>query len=136
MIDHLGLDVGDFRRSRDFYAAALAPLGYAMKAALPAEPPAMPDRAGFGATHPVFWIAGGGAAGRPLHFAFAAANRAQVDAFYRAALGAGGRDNGAPGLRPRYHANYYAAFVFDPDGHNIEAVCHAPGSPADQADEF
>ena len=136
MIDHLGLDVGDYRKSRDFYRAALAPLGYGLKAELPAEPSGAPDRAGFGATHPVFWIAGGGAVERPLHFAFAAANRAQVDAFYRAALAAGGRDNAAPGLRSRYHANYYAAFVFDPDGHNIEAVCHAPGSPADQTETF
>jgi catechol 2,3-dioxygenase-like lactoylglutathione lyase family enzyme len=133
VIDHLGLDVGSFRRSRDFYAAALAPLGYGLKVEMPAD---APDRAGFGATHPVFWIAGGGGVERPLHFAFAAANRAAVDAFYRAALAAGGRDNGAPGLRPRYHANYYAAFVFDPDGHNIEAVCHAPGSPADQTQDF
>jgi catechol 2,3-dioxygenase-like lactoylglutathione lyase family enzyme len=136
VIDHLGLDVGDYRRSRDFYAAALAPLGFDMKKELPAEPPAVPDRAGFGFTHAIFWIAGGGAVERPLHFAFTAANRAQVDAFYRAALGAGGRDNGAPGLRLHYHPNYYAAFVFDPDGHNIEAVCHAPGAPADQTANF
>ena len=133
MIDHLGLDVGSFPRSRDFYAAALAPLGYGLKVELPAE---APDRGGFGATHPVFWIAAGGAVERPLHFAFAAASRAEVDAFYRAALDAGGRDNGTPGLRPQYHANYYAAFVFDPDGHTIEAVCHAPGSPADQTEQF
>ena len=136
MIDHLGLDVGDYRRSRDFYAAALEPLGYGVKTELPAEPSGVPDRAGFGPSHPVFWIAGGGAVEKPLHFAFSATNRAQVDAFYRAALGAGGRDNGAPGLRPHYHPNYYAAFVFDPDGHNIEAVCHAPGSPADQTVNF
>ncbi len=134
MIDHLGLDVGDYRRSRAFYAAALAALGDGVKKELPAEPSGEPDRAGFGATHPAFWIAG--AVERPLHFAFPAANRAQADAFYRAALGAGGRDNGAPGRRPRYHANYDAAFVFDPDGHNIEAVCHAPGSPADQTESF
>lgn len=136
MIDHLGLDVGDYRKSRDFYAAALAPLGYVMRAELPAEPSGARDRAGFGTTHPVFWIAGLGAVGRPLHIAFAAANRAEVDAFHREALRAGGRDNGAPGLRPHYHPNYYAAFVFDPDGHNIEAVCHAPGAPADQTETF
>ena len=136
MIDHLGLDVGDYRKSRDFYAAALAPLGFDIKKELPAEPPELPDRAGFGATHAIFWIAGGGPVERPLHLAFTAANHAQVDAFYRAALGAGGRDNGAPGLRPHYHPHYYAAFVFDPDGHNIEAVCHAPGSPADQTETF
>jgi catechol 2,3-dioxygenase-like lactoylglutathione lyase family enzyme len=136
VIDHLALDVGDYRKSRDFYAAALAPLGYGLKQELPAEPPAVPDRAGFGATHPVFWISGGGPVERLLHFAFAAANRGQVDAFYREALRAGGRGNGAPGLRPRYHPHYYAAFVFDPDGHNIEAVCHAPGKPADQTETF
>ncbi len=136
MIDHAGLDAGDYATSRAFYAAALAPLGYGVKVELPADEAGAPDRAGFGATHAVFWIAGGGPSGRTLHFAFAAANRAAVDAFYRAALGAGGRDNGAPGLRPHYHRNYYAAFVFDPDGHNIEAVCHAPGSPADQTANF
>jgi catechol 2,3-dioxygenase-like lactoylglutathione lyase family enzyme len=136
VIDHLGLDVRDYGTSRDFYAAALAPLGYEMKKELPAEPPGVPDRAGFGVTHAIFWIAGGGAVAPPLHFAFTAASRAQVDAFHRAALRAGGRDNGPPGLRPHYHPNYYAAFVFDPDGHNIEAVCHAPGSPADQSTNF
>jgi len=125
VIDHTGLDVGDFPKSRDFYAAALAPLGYTLKGE-------GGPRAGFGAAYPVFWIASGEPHRPPLHFAFAAANHAQVDAFYRAALGAGGRDNGPPGSRPHYHANYYAAFVFDPDGHNIEAVCHAPGTPADQ----
>jgi catechol 2,3-dioxygenase-like lactoylglutathione lyase family enzyme len=136
VIDHLALDVGDYRKSRDFYAAALAPLGYAMKQELPAEPPDAFERAGFGVTHPVFWISGGGPVERLMHFAFAAANRGQVDAFYREALRAGGRDNGAPGLRPHYHPHYYAAFVFDPDGHNIEAVCHAPGKAADQTLNF
>ena len=136
MIDHLAFDVGDYRKSRAFYAAALAPLGYAVKQELPAEPPDVFDRAGFGTTHPVFWISGGGPVARLMHFAFEAPDRAAVDAFHRAALRAGGRDNGAPGLRPHYHPHYYAAFVFDPDGHNIEAVCHAPGSPADQAANF
>jgi catechol 2,3-dioxygenase-like lactoylglutathione lyase family enzyme len=83
--------------------------------------------AGFGAGgKPDFWIGGEGGLQRPIHIAIAAPNRAAVDAFHRAALAAGGRDNGAPGLRPHYHPNYYAAFVRDPDGHNIEAVCHAP----------
>ena len=75
---------------------------------------------------PDFWIGGGKPNVPPIHVAFRAASRAQVDAFYRAALAAGGRDNGAPGLRPHYHPNYYGAFVLDPDGHNIEAVCHEP----------
>ena len=136
MIDHLGLDVGDYRKNRDFYRAALAPLGYAMKKELPAEPSGARDRAGFGVAHAEFWISGGGALERTLHVAFTAVNRVEVDAFYRAALRAGGRDNGPPGLRPHYHPNYSAAFVFDPDGHNIEAVCQAPGSAADQARHF
>ena len=126
MIDHVGFDVGDYRKSRNFYAAALAPLGYDVKKELSGGP-GVPDRAGFGATHAVFWIAGGGPVERPLHFAFAAANRGQVDAFYRAALGASGRDNGAPGER-RYHPGYYAAFLLDPDGNNVEAVHHGPAT--------
>ena len=83
--------------------------------------------AGFGADgKPDFWIGGEGGLNKPLHVAILAGNRAAVDAFYHAAIAAGGRDNGAPGIRAHYHPNYYAAFVFDPDGHNIEAVCHAP----------
>ena len=127
MIDHANLSVADYPRSKAFYAAALAPLGFALKAESAEE-----GVAGFGAAYPAFWVAAGGAHAPPLHIAFRAANRSQVDAFYQAALGAGGRGNGPPGLRPHYHANYYAAFVFDPDGHNIEAVRHAPGQPADQ----
>jgi len=83
--------------------------------------------AGFGTNgKPDFWIGGEGGLNRPLHVAIAAKSRAAVDGFYRASLAAGGRDNGAPGLRPHYHPNYYGAFVLDPDGHNVEAVCHAP----------
>ena len=81
---------------------------------------------GYGAEKPEFWINTGSALRDHVHLAFAARNRAQVDAFYQAATAAGGRDNGPPGIRADYHPNYYAAFVFDPDGHNIEAVCHAP----------
>ena len=82
---------------------------------------------GFGAGQkPFFWIGDGESPSGPLHVAFTAGSRAAVDAFYAAALRAGGKDNGPPGLRPHYHANYYGAFVLDPDGHNIEAVCHAP----------
>ncbi|HTS22560.1 MAG TPA: VOC family protein [Casimicrobiaceae bacterium] len=120
MIDHTGVGVSDVARSKAFYLAALAPLGYA----------AIVDQegyAGFGVPpKPDFWIGEGAPNRPPLHVAFRAERRAQVDAFYKAALAAGGRDNGAPGLRPHYHANYYGAFVLDPDGHNIEAVCHAP----------
>lgn len=120
MIDHIGVSVSDVAKSKDFYRAALAPLGYAVIMEFG-------DAVGLGVPpKPDFWI-GRAKPGMPLiHVAFRAENRAQVDAFYRAAIAAGGRDNGPPGLRPHYHANYYGAFVLDPDGHNIEAVCHAP----------
>jgi catechol 2,3-dioxygenase-like lactoylglutathione lyase family enzyme len=120
VLDHIGLGVADIARSKAFYAAALAPLGYTLVMA-------WDDHAGFGiAPKPDFWIAPGAANAPPLHVAFRAETRAQVDAFHRAALAAGGRDNGAPGLRVHYHPTYYGAFVLDPDGHNVEAVCHAP----------
>jgi catechol 2,3-dioxygenase-like lactoylglutathione lyase family enzyme len=120
MIDHTGLGVSQLERAEAFYLAALAPLGYAKVVGFPGV-------AGFGEPpKPDFWIHQGTPQQPPIHVAFRAANRAQVDAFHRAALAAGGRDNGAPGLRPHYHPNYYGAFVLDPDGHNIEAVCHAP----------
>ncbi len=129
MLDHIGIDVSDLERSKAFYQAALAPLGYRMRK----ENPAL-KAAGFGADQPPgvlldpagdFWIAQGPPRQGPrTHVAFNAASRAQVDAFHKAALAAGGRDNGAPGVRPQYHANYYGAFVLDPDGYNIEAVCH------------
>lgn len=129
MFDHLGFAVADIARSRAFYAAALAPLGMGVHS----------EGDGwvmFGAKGaPLLWIGGPDIAGAPpghIHYAFAAADRAAVDAFHAAAIAAGGRDNGAPGLRPQYHANYYAAFVIDPDGHNVEAVCHAPGASEDQ----
>ena len=118
MIDHTGVTVSKIEPSKAFYRAALAPLGYAM---LKEFGPV----AGFGiAPNHDFWIGQGVPNVPPIHVAFRAESRAMVDAFYRAALAAGGRDNGAPGLRPQYHANYYGAFVLDPDGHNIEAVCH------------
>jgi catechol 2,3-dioxygenase-like lactoylglutathione lyase family enzyme len=128
MIDHVGFAVSDYARSKAFYEAALAPLGYALIIEVSAQQnrsghPA----AGFGAGgKPDFWIGGEGKLEKPLHVAIVAKDRATVDAFHRAALAAGGRDNGAPGLRPHYHPNYYGAFVLDPDGNNIEAVCHAP----------
>ena len=121
MIDHVGLRVSDVSKSKKFFTGALAPLGYALIADYGSE------AAGFGiGAKPDFWIGGGGSAGA-THVCIAAANRAMVDAFHKAALAAGGRDNGAPGLRTQYHPTYYGAFVLDPDGNNIEAVCHQPG---------
>jgi catechol 2,3-dioxygenase-like lactoylglutathione lyase family enzyme len=125
MIDHTGVVVSDFQKSRAFYNVALAPLGFALLMELPAAVTGHADVAGYGeAPKPEFWIGGGTPNNPPVHVAFRAASRDVVDAFFRAAIAAGGRDNGAPGLRPHYHVNYYAAFVLDPDGHNIEAVCH------------
>lgn len=127
MIDHTGITVSDFARSKSFYTSALAPLGYAMVMELSAAVTGHTDTAGFGEPpKPEFWISAGPPNQPPIHIAFRAASRAVVDAFYAAAIAAGGRDNGAPGVRPHYHPNYYGAFVLDPDGHNIEAVCHAP----------
>jgi catechol 2,3-dioxygenase-like lactoylglutathione lyase family enzyme len=118
MIDHTGLAVADVALSKAFYRAALAPLGYQLLME-------WEQFAGFGvAPKPDFWIGQDTPNKPPIHVAFRAETREQVDAFYKAALAAGGRDNGAPGPRPHYHANYYGAFVLDPDGHNIEAVCH------------
>lgn len=126
MIDHTSLTVSDFAASKAFYASALAPLGYVLLREFPAALTGA-DAAGFGVPpKPDFWIARGTPNVPPVHVAFRAASRALVDAFYQAALAAGGRDNGAPGLRPHYHADYYGAFVLDPDGHNIEAVCRTP----------
>jgi catechol 2,3-dioxygenase-like lactoylglutathione lyase family enzyme len=128
MIDHFGFPVSDYARSKAFYAKALAPLGYALVMELDAgHTESGSPAAGFGADgNPDFWIGGEGGLRGILHVAIVAKDRAAVDAFHRAALAAGARDNGPPGLRPRYHASYYAAFVLDPDGHNVEAVCHAP----------
>ena len=126
MIDHTGLNVSDYGRSKSFYLAALGPLGYQLIKELPAN--LAPEGAvGLGVPPKSdFWIAGGRPQSPPLHVAFRAASRAAVDAFYRAAISAGGRDNGPPGIRAHYHPNYYGAYVLDPDGHNIEAVCHDP----------
>jgi catechol 2,3-dioxygenase-like lactoylglutathione lyase family enzyme len=124
MLDHAGFPVSDYARSKAFYLQALAPLGYALVMEVQQHENDAPA-AGFGANgKPDLWIGGEGGLQRPIHIAIAAQDRAAVDAFYRAAIAAGGKDNGAPGLRPHYHPNYYAAFVLDPDGHNIEAVCH------------
>jgi catechol 2,3-dioxygenase-like lactoylglutathione lyase family enzyme len=120
ILDHVTLRVRDVPRSRAFYAIALAPLGISVL---------MENQGsvGFGmGRRPQFWLGPGDAQSGPAHVAFVAANRAQVRAFHEAALAAGGKDNGAPGLRPQYHANYYGAFVLDPDGNNAEAVCRLP----------
>jgi catechol 2,3-dioxygenase-like lactoylglutathione lyase family enzyme len=135
MIDHIGLRVRDVARSTEFYLEALAPLGLGIVMEVSAEETGHGAAVGFGAPgapedfqsgKPSFWIGAGEPLSGPLHVAFVAFSRAAVDAFFAAAVKAGGKDNGAPGLRPHYHANYYAAFVLDPDGNNIEAVCHAP----------
>ena len=127
MIDHLGLTVSDLARSRAFYRAALAPLRCAPLMDVTKEQSGGYEGTGFGPSgSPKFWIGTGPARSGAVHVAFAANSRAEVDAFHAAALAAGGRDNGAPGLRPHYHPDYYGAFVLDPDGHNVEAVCHAP----------
>jgi catechol 2,3-dioxygenase-like lactoylglutathione lyase family enzyme len=127
MIDHTGLAVSDFSKSKAFYSKALSAIGYSLLMELPASVTGSTDVAGFGeAPKPDFWISSGSPNKPPIHIAFRVRTRAQVDAFYKAAMAAGGRDNGQPGLRPHYHSNYYGAFVLDPDGHNIEAVCHTP----------
>src|SRR5215831_3559763 len=126
MIDHVGFSVSDYARAKAFYERALAPLGYTLIMEATAQETGQPA-AGFGSGgKPDFWIGGEGKLEKPVHIAITAKDRPAVDAFHRAALAAGGRDNGPPGQRPHYHPNYYGAFVLDPDGHNIEAVCHAP----------
>jgi catechol 2,3-dioxygenase-like lactoylglutathione lyase family enzyme len=120
IIDHIGITVGDFANSKLFYRRALAPLGIEMLVE-------GDDGAGFGkGTKPEFWLDGAPKKHSPMHIAFVAQSRAKVGAFHAAAIAAGGVDNGAPGLRTQYHPNYFGAFVIDPDGHNIEAVCHRP----------
>jgi catechol 2,3-dioxygenase-like lactoylglutathione lyase family enzyme len=120
MLDHIGFAVSDYDRSKTFYKHALAPLGLT----LIMEPAG--QAAGFGtAGKPWFWVEAQGTPVRGrLHIALVAASRGQVDAFHAAALDAGGTDNGAPGFRAQYHPDYYGAYVLDPDGNNVEAVCH------------
>jgi len=122
IVDHIGLAVRDFGAAKAFYRRALAPLG--IEVILEGDGWATLGRDG----KPEFWFGVHGIPPGPIHIAFAAESRAQVRAFHRAALAAGGRDNGAPGVRAKYHPDYYGAYVFDPDGHNIEAVCHKPES--------
>ncbi len=124
MLDHIGIKVSDFARSKLFYRRTLAPLQMTLLADLSSAVTGSHETAGFGvAPKPEFWIGPGLQGCATQHVAFRADSRAAVDAFYSAALEAGGRDNGKPGPRPHYHANYYGAFVLDPDGYNIEAVC-------------
>jgi catechol 2,3-dioxygenase-like lactoylglutathione lyase family enzyme len=138
MIDHMTFRVRDMQRSRAFYAAALAPLGYALRFEQCFDGVnilgfGMADAAQPHAARIDTWLIdgpsplGGPAATRGCHLAWGAPTREAVRAFHAAALAAGGVDNGAPGLRPHYHPDYYGAFVIDPDGNNVEAVCHAPG---------
>jgi catechol 2,3-dioxygenase-like lactoylglutathione lyase family enzyme len=132
MIDHLSTYATDFPATQRLYDAALKALGFGRVVELVASwDPGYPTRrmAAYGPPgKPVLWIIEVSAADKatPRHLAFSAGTRSAVDTFYRAALAAGGRDNGTPGLRPQYHEHYYGAFVFDPDGNNIEAVCHKP----------
>jgi catechol 2,3-dioxygenase-like lactoylglutathione lyase family enzyme len=119
MLDHVGLRTTRVKELTAFYEAVLAPLGYSKQMDFGVA-------AGFGRDGELpLWV-GEGAGVSSVHLALAAANRAEVDAFYQAALANGATDNGPPGVRPHYHANYYGAFVLDPDGNNLEAVCHAP----------
>ncbi|MCY9829420.1 VOC family protein [Vibrio chagasii] len=118
IIDHVGFSVSDLNKSNQFYSKALAPLGIDKVVDL--------ERAsGFGKNgKPEFWLEKGCLTKPPVHLAFVADTRKQVDQFYHAAIAFGGKDNGCPGIREQYHPTYYGAFVIDPDGHNIEAVCH------------
>jgi len=127
MLDHIGIKCSDLSRSRSFYDNALAPLGFALSMHVTREMTGDgTEHLGYGTKEqPFFWLSQGKSQ-VGVHIAFSAADRKAIDAFYKAALAAGGKDNGAPGLRPHYHPNYYGAFVLDPDGNNVEAVCHRP----------
>lgn len=131
MLDHLSLRVADLARSRKMYDACLAALGYAAVMTIDNEPDFVAVGYGGDSHEPAFWVGASTASDTPpplpidgMHVAFSAQDRAAVDAWHAAALANGGRDNGAPGLRPHYHPNYYAAYVIDPDGYHVEAVCH------------
>ena len=122
ILDHIGMSVSDAEKSKAFFSAALAPLGITLVMEVEGW-------SGFGkAAKPEFWFGAGEAPRAPMHLAFAADTREQVREFHAAALAAGGKDNGGPGIRPIYHPNYYGAYVIGPDGHNVEAVCHAAES--------
>lgn len=131
MIDHIGISVSDFEKSKAFYSVALQPIGYTLLKQFKASETGAFNVAGFGdpgsSADADFWISDDATGMRPIHIAFRVASRAMVDAFHSAGLEAGGTDNGPPGLRPHYGPCYYAAYVHDPQGHNIEAVCYAAG---------
>lgn len=126
MIDHISFGVTDLSRSTQFYDQALAQLGILRLFEVPRDESGGVRVTGYGDDRPWFWLAEENATSGMMHIAFRAKNRMEVDLFHAAAVQAGGTDNGLPGLRPVYHADYYAAFVLDPDGRNIEAVCHDP----------
>lgn len=128
ILDHVGFCVSDFAASRAFYEKTLKPLGISAIMEVTAEQTGGEAHCGFGTDKPEFWIGTGTPLTGTLHVAFTAQDRKTVDEVYARALAAGGRDNGAPGLRPHYHPDYYAAFMLDPDGHNIEVVCHKPAA--------
>jgi catechol 2,3-dioxygenase-like lactoylglutathione lyase family enzyme len=120
VFDHIGIGASNLEASKTFFVKALAPLGVTVVMEVP-------DAVGLGRDHkPSFWLGASSVQCGPLHLAFSAETRRQVDDFYRHAIAAGGSDNGPPGLRPQYHPDYYGAFVIGPDGHNVEAVCHRP----------
>lgn len=128
IIDHLGVTFADYARALRFYEATLAPLGIGIVMQVTKEQTGGFEGTGFGRNgKPEFWVSNGGRITPHMHVAFATESRAEVNAFFEAALAAGGADNGAPGVRAQYHPHYYGAFVLDPEGHNIEAVCHKPG---------
>ena len=126
MIDHLGISVSDYKQSKAFFLGVLATLGHeCIMEVTPEMTGGDSWHAGFGSNKKTsFWVSSAGTVCASMHIAFTASSRAEVDAFYQAALAAGGKDNGVPGLRTHYHPNYYGAFILDLDGHNIEAVCH------------
>jgi catechol 2,3-dioxygenase-like lactoylglutathione lyase family enzyme len=127
MFDHLGFPVSNLQRAVVFYTKTLEPMGIKMLFEVTPQMTGEKDsHFGFGAERPQFWISSGKKPQSSVHVAFSAKDRKAVDSFYAAAIAAGGRDNGAPGLRPHYHEHYYGAFVHDLDGNNIEAVCHTP----------
>ncbi len=129
MIDHVSHYAHDFAAAKQFFDAALGALGYTVQMELVSSwDPEFPTRrmAGYGDKRPVFWLLESKEPRSPQHIAFKAASREAVQAFYDAGLAHGGRDNGAPGPRPHYHASYYGGFLFDPEGNNVEAVTHVP----------
>ncbi len=126
MMDHMSVHVADLKAMRAFYEKACAPLGMSVVMQVTKEMTGYADMAGFGGHKPFLWLVGTEKTTPPLHMALKAETRAEVDAFYAAAMAAGGQDNGKPGIREHYHPNYYAAFVIDPEGHNLEAVCQKP----------